>query len=488
MNLSSALRLHPSEVVALVGGGGKTSTMFRLAAEVVAGGGQVITTTTTRIFAAQIALAPVHFVAGEATLTEIAAALERTGHVLLTGPVERAAGKALGIPLALVPELQALPGHPTLLVEADGSRMRPFKAPAEHEPVIPPETTLVVPVAGLDILARTLSDEFVHRAGRVAELTGAALGDVITPELVAAVLAHPLGGLKDAPPAARRMGLINKVESLDDVDGGRQIARLALRSGRFSAIVLAKVRREPPVVEVWGKVAAVVLAAGQASRMGQLKQVMPWGPGGTIIGEVVQRLQRVTDLSEIVVVTGSKREEVERRVAEAAAAWQPLTEQATAEQETAEQGTATPRGPRPPVRTVFNPKFAQAEMARSVQAGLDALPEDALAALVVLGDQPQVRPDVIAALLQRWRETQAPVVAPFHQGQRGNPILLDRAVWPLVRALPDSANPREIFQAVGRMERVDRQDDTILRDLDTPEDYAREFQHMSRGIINGHEL
>src|SRR5260221_3243323 len=128
MNVSSALRLQPAEVVALVGGGGKTSTMLQLAAEIVAAGGRVITTTTTRIFEAQIVLAPAHCVVGDANLAAIAAALERTGHVLVTGPVDTAAGKASGIPPALIPELQALPGHPIILIEADGARMRPFQA------------------------------------------------------------------------------------------------------------------------------------------------------------------------------------------------------------------------------------------------------------------------------------------------------------------------------------------------------------------------
>ena len=208
---------------------------------------------------------------------------------------------------------------------------------------------------------------------------------------------------------------------------------------------------EPEPGDAPGQVAAVVLAAGQSSRMGQLKQVMPWGNGSTVIGEVIQRLLRVVGLAEIVVVTGRDRERVEACVAQALAA------------------------PGLPARTVFNPKFAQAEMARSVEAGINSLPESALAALVVLGDQPQLSPRVCAALLARWREGRAPVVAPFYQGRRGNPVVLDRAVWPLVRALPDSANPRQIFQAAGRIEPVEVSDDSILRDLDTPEDYAREF-------------
>jgi molybdenum cofactor cytidylyltransferase len=217
---------------------------------------------------------------------------------------------------------------------------------------------------------------------------------------------------------------------------------------------------------VWGKVAAVVLAAGQSSRMGQLKQVMPWGEGGTVIGEVVQRLQHAAGVAEIVVVTGRDRQQVEASLAVAAA--------------------QLPDGP--PVRAVFNPKFDRADMARSLEAGLDVLADDTLAALVALGDQPQLRGEVVATLLQRWRETQAPVVAPFYHGQRGNPVVLDRAVWPLVRALPDSANPRQIFQAAGRIVPVDLEDEAILRDLDTPEEYAREVERARRGIINPHGL
>jgi molybdenum cofactor cytidylyltransferase len=355
-----------------------------------------------------------------------------------------------------------------VIIEADGSRMRPFKAPAEHEPVVPAETSLVVPVAGVDVLGRSLSEEYVHRAALAAALSGATFGDSVSPDIVAKVLAHTSGGLKNAPPTARVIALINKVENSHDLAGARQVAGLLLRPGRYSGVLLAKVRRDPPVVEVWGKVAAVVLAAGQSSRMGQLKQVMPWGRGGTVIGEVVQRLQRCAGVAEIVVVTGRDREQVEASVAAAIA--------------------AAPLPDAPPVRTVFNPKFDRAEMARSLEVGLDVLADDILAALVVLGDQPQLRGEVVATLLQRWRETQAPVAAPFYKGQRGNPVVLDRGVWPLVRALPDSANPRQIFQAAGRIEPVDLEDETILRDLDTPEEYAREVERARRGIISPHGL
>ncbi len=463
MTLATALRLGQSEVVALVGGGGKTTTMFQLAAEIVAGGGRVVTTTTTRIFEAQIALAPAHFIAGQTSLEALAEALDRTGHLLITGTVDAAAGKAMAVPLEMIRQWQHLPGQPTLIIEADGSRMRPLKAPAEHEPVIPPETTVVVPVAGVDVLGRTLSDQYVHRAARAADLAGVSIGTTITPEIVARLLTHPAGGLKGAPPSARVTPLINKVENADDLAGARQIAELVLQAGRCSGVALGRVRRPPPVIETWGRVAAVVLAAGQSRRMGQLKPVLPWGEGGTILGEVVRRLRQSPAISEIVVVTGRDHERVEAA---------------------AMAGLEATSGP--PVRTVFNPKFDRAEMARSLEAGINSLPDNCQAALVALGDQPQVSVEALAAVAQRWRETLAPVVAPFYAGQRGNPVLLDRAAWPLVRALPDEANPREIFTAAGGVERVEWPDDTILRDLDTPEDYAREFARATGGIIRSH--
>ena len=130
MTLADALRMAADESVALVGGGGKTTAMFRLAREMVDRGGRAITTTTTRIFGAQIALAPAHVPAADLTRDRVAAALAAHGHVLVIGPTEAGSGKAEGIALDLFQRLRAWFPDACLLNEADGSRMRPFKAPA----------------------------------------------------------------------------------------------------------------------------------------------------------------------------------------------------------------------------------------------------------------------------------------------------------------------------------------------------------------------
>jgi molybdenum cofactor cytidylyltransferase len=250
VTLAVALSITGPEAVAFVGGGGKSSAMFRVARETAERGGRAITTTTTKIFAAQIALAPAHIPAADATRARVAAALDAHGNVLVIGEKNPDTGKADGISLELFHDLRAWFPDACILNEADGSRMRPFKAPAGHEPVIPPETTLVVPVVGADIFGQPLDDEHVHRAELVSALSGASMGAPITPDTVARTLAHPDGGRKGVPPRARVVVVINKVDGLADQAPARETAARLLREPGIEAVVLAAVRTAKPVIEV----------------------------------------------------------------------------------------------------------------------------------------------------------------------------------------------------------------------------------------------
>jgi CTP:molybdopterin cytidylyltransferase MocA len=240
--------------------------------------------------------------------------------------------------------------------------------------------------------------------------------------------------------------LLNQVETPEALETARPLAAALLTNENVEAVLLGSARRPNAVRQVHARVAAIVLAAGRSERMmGRLKQLLPWA-GTTLLGEVVHRL-RATSVFDIVVVTGAEREAVEASLAE--------VRRADAR-----------------VRCAFNPDFAAGEMARSLQVGLRALPANRQAALVALADQPRIEPGVVEAVLQRWRETQAPVVAPVHAGRRGHPLLFDRALWPALLALPLRANPRDVVeQAV--IEKVEVDTESIFFDVDTPEDYAQ---------------
>jgi probable selenium-dependent hydroxylase accessory protein YqeC len=223
--------------------------MFRLAREAVDRGGRAITTTTTRIFGAQIALAPAHVFAPDATRERIAAALDAHGHVLVVGATDPGSGKAEGVSLELFARVRAWFPGACILNEADGSRMLPFKAPAAHEPVIPPETTLVVAVVGADVFGQPLDARHVHRPELVSALGGVPVGAAVTPAVVARVLAHPDGGRKCVPAGARFVAVVNKAEGADVRGAARETAERLMREPGVDAVLLTAVRAETPVLE-----------------------------------------------------------------------------------------------------------------------------------------------------------------------------------------------------------------------------------------------
>lgn len=188
---------------------------------------------------------------------------------------------------------------------------------------------------------------------------------------------------------------------------------------------------------------AIVLAAGLSKRMGQPKMVLPWGET-TVIGQVVKVIAQA-GLEHIQVITGGARQQVE-------AALQDL-----------------------PARPVFNPRFLEDEMVFSLQVGLSQLPPEIDAALVALGDQPQIEVDVVQAVVTTYRQTGAPLVVPSYQLRRGHPWIIARCLWPAVMVLQPGETLRDMLNAhADQIAYLTVDTPSILRDLDTPADYARD--------------
>ena len=168
---TDAFDLGPSEHVALVGGGGKTTTLWSLARE-LSGAGPTIVTTTTKAGAPP---ADVPLVDWEAPLPDhslhelVAAAFARSALIAVGSGVRE--GRLRAVSPEIADELFFRCGARYVVNEADGARMKPFKAPAEHEPVLASTTTLLVVVIGLDALGAPIEERALAppRADRSAQ-------------------------------------------------------------------------------------------------------------------------------------------------------------------------------------------------------------------------------------------------------------------------------------------------------------------------------
>ncbi len=243
------LALDAPTLIAFTGGGGKTSLMWRLARELKEQGEMVAVATTTRIWVPAPWEADAVIIRKEAVeLREEAERALKKGKVITVAPGVGINGKLLPAEEAIL--LQLLNHGAYVLVEADGAAGLPFKAPAEHEPVVPPFTGLQVLVFGLDALGQPLSADFCHRPERIAAISGKKLGDFITPELAADVLTSPMGGLKGRAPHSELVVCLNKADNRERLDLAAKMAPLLLRRG-IKKVLVTTAQNEPLVRQMW---------------------------------------------------------------------------------------------------------------------------------------------------------------------------------------------------------------------------------------------
>ena len=202
------------QILSFVGGGGKTSAMYRLAGELAQAGARVLVTTTTRILPPApplVAEALTHAQGADCrqTLSALDLALSRHSPVALTAPGKD--GKAAPLPPHLFAALPESADY--VLVEADGSRGLPLKAPASHEPVIPPESDLVIAVAGLSALGRPWAS-VCHRWERACALLALSPEQPVDLPRLCRLLLHPQGLAKGRPSAASFAILLNQADTL----------------------------------------------------------------------------------------------------------------------------------------------------------------------------------------------------------------------------------------------------------------------------------
>jgi molybdenum cofactor cytidylyltransferase len=442
MRLLEALGAGVEMRLALTGAGGKTTAMFQLARQLLEKTPRVLVSASTHLAEEQLALADqvITIAKGRGEFP-----VPPPGVTLLIGePVgeERRAG----LPMQVLDELRRLAdelGAP-LLVEADGSRRRPLKAPAAYEPVVPAWVDGVLVTAGMSGLGRPLGEEWVHRPQLFSQLSGLSLGETLTAQALAGVLTSPQGGLKGIPPSARRALLLNQADTPQLQAAAQNLAQTC--QAEFPRVLIAALQGDAGVLAVRQPVAGIVLAAGASRRFNPgenttqaVKQLLPWR--GEALVRHVARAALQAGLGPVLVVTGCAAEAVQAALAGL------------------------------PVEIVSNPAWQDGQSS-SLIAGLRSLPDEVGAAVFLLADQPQTPPELVRALVEQHAGSLAPVIAPMVDGKRANPVLFDRSTFADLLALRGDTGGRTLFSRYP-VAWLPWHDPTAALDVDTPEDYQR---------------
>ena len=434
MDLINGFRLEQGHKIALVGAGGKTTLMFQLARNFRT---KVICTTSTHLALDQLGQADQHLIITDPEQIPGSAA-EYPGDLLLfTGP--QVETNRVGSPPAEA--LEALANLADswdcpLIVEADGARKLPIKAPAEHEPPIPDFVDVVITVIGLSGLGKPLQDDWVHRPEYYAKLVDLPVGETLESHHLVKGLISSAGGLKNIPQNARKILLINQIDSFPNWK--TFYGHMDLLLDHYHAVGFA-VLEDQLLLEVHERIAGIILAAGGSTRFGEPKQLLDWH-GKPLVNHVAQ-LALDAGLKPVVVVTGADHDALSEAL----------------------------RGSQ--VAIACNPGWASGQSG-SVRLGIETLPEGVGGAVFLLVDQPLISPQLIKKILEQHRRNPAPIILPVIDGQAGNPVLFDKEVFDDLTQLGGDVGGRVLFEKYTTRE-VPWEDKKSQQDIDTPEDYQR---------------
>jgi molybdenum cofactor cytidylyltransferase len=185
----------------------------------------------------------------------------------------------------------------------------------------------------------------------------------------------------------------------------------------------------------------IILAAGESRRMGYPKPLLKIGDR-TFIEHIAGTILAV--VPRLVIVLGAHSDRVR---------------------------AAIPHDAR--ITIVENPNYARGQLS-SLNVGLGAIQPHAAGALVHLGDYPMVRVETFQAMVDSYDETGRPIVIARHNGQRGHPVIFDRAMFSELQSAPEEEGARHVVNAdASRVAYIDADDPGINLDLDTPSDLER---------------
>lgn len=446
LSLYRCLDLNEPAVTAFIGGGGKTSLIRRLAEELTDLGHKVLVTTTTKCY--PFPNLPHFYLESSLDMFKKLSDHYKNNSIAVLGGKIGPDGKITGISPQLPGSFAAELGiH--VLVEADGSKGKPLKGYEKYEPVLPADSGLIVSVIGADALGAAVEETTVHRSSifrKAMLLDGSPI--IADEKLLAQAFLYMEQVAVNQAPHSKFIYALNKYDILDNPTHVYKIACALKIMNNNTPLLSTKAKSKHPVkmyLNASGQTEAaslscVVLAAGSSTRMGSIDKLsLPFNQSTVLQSTLAQIIE--SDIKEIIVVTapGSR--------------WKSIL-------------TGND------LRVVEN-SLHKTGQASSLKAGLSEVSPNAQGVIFALGDQPLIGNDIFKMLIERYKSNLKPVTYPVYQNRRGNPVIFDRTLWPLLMNLEGDEGGRAIIKNLksGDIENVHTDNEYVITDIDTPEDY-----------------
>lgn len=222
------LDINQKEVISLVGGGGKTTSMLSLANELKDCGLKVLITTSTMIFESMEGEFDNYF------LQNIPIDFHpKKGSITILGERIRD-GKLIGCSIDKIDEISNRELFDYILIEADGAKRKPIKAPEFHEPVIANSTTITIGVMGIDAIGCEIIEDIVHRPEKLKEILNVEENHIIDSSDMVNLSLHPQGIFKSS--RGKKILFINKIKGNKNISIGKEI-RDSLKGSDIQVII-----------------------------------------------------------------------------------------------------------------------------------------------------------------------------------------------------------------------------------------------------------
>ncbi len=249
MNVFSAIDIgNNKDCICIVGAGGKTSTMFALAKELRSLNKKVVVTTTTKIYYPDKELYDNILVScHESRILSFIDNIEHAGiNIIGSSVIEE--NKLKGVQPQLICKLFEKNNIDYVLVECDGSRGKPIKAPAEFEPVVPACAAKVLGIIGLDAVGKKADEMTVHRLHEFCKAAECKIGEVITIHHIEKLICHSDGLFKNTPKHIQRYVVLNKADTKERLQYAVDIKKL-LADRVDLKVLIAQMQHYDPILD-----------------------------------------------------------------------------------------------------------------------------------------------------------------------------------------------------------------------------------------------